>query len=777
MNKVKALLILVFMTINLYFIVETNPVLGQKVEWENVGREWYYDNLDDEDRQKIRQAIDYCIPRKTIIEGIYTGYGVAIPSPIGINLKGIYEDTIKAREYNILEAQAFLTDVFGLKYTPNIDSTNITHTNVPYFRITLIVPVNDSKMDYSAHLIANALAKVGIEVELDRWSKERIITDIFFEPIERGYDPRYGGFDMFLYNINASPDPTYKEYYSKDHYPPGENCYWIENGAPTSGSWTNTAYSSVNDLWIDIYSESNPRERTMMLKEYQQWCFDQVPTSIILQEMDFFGLNEELKGFNVFHGLNQNLANLTIGTKTSTAIAQSKACEEFNPMLTNRESDLIILDNIFCHLSRRRGDYNLTHAVPWLAESWNHSIDQLIWDVTLQQGILWEDGTEVTADDIVFSYQAAMNENTCSPYQENLVKILGTINAIEKTGRYSIRFELPSIYPYVETLLFGDPPIVQKAQMSQIPFLEWKNTDKWVNSTPIGCGAYTLASHPDNETVILKAAPYYNETKMGHNPNMIGGGNWLSNPHLTTVSLKVVKEPFFAIIGLQEGKYDIIDYQMDIHPYIDYINTSFWGKILPRFKWGHQEIGFNHLNPIFGMNSLDPRMIWYCPDPDPEGLVPLINYFRTYITIPIFVITAIIGLQITQQVKIKTVSSPAGLLVWYLTGTVSIIPSLINAVLKAMTYDMSSGVTNIIGSGFILLIWPLIFIFFLIFVFPTRGIGYECEDITPYLYGMDKYELQILSTMLFFLIITLGMSEFILRKLNRRRKKKDPISI
>ncbi|MFX1286044.1 MAG: ABC transporter substrate-binding protein [Promethearchaeota archaeon] len=774
MQKGSALLLLTLLTLNLLCLFVLVPVTSQKAYWVGRGREWYYDNLDDEDRQKIRQTIDYCIPRETIIEGLHHGYAAAVTSPIGVNFKGIYENSITTREYNTSMAAALLADVFELIYDKDCDGTNTTHTSAPYFDVTLIVPATNSKITQYTSLIVNALAKIGIEVKIEWWTKDSMMTRIFLDPEDIGYDSEHGGYDMFYYSFDTSPDPTFKEYYDKNCFPPSANCYWIEDGAPTSGKWTDKAYPNVTTLWADIYTELDPDKRTTMLKEYQQWCYDQVPTIILPQEMLVFGTNSELHGFDMFHGIKQNLANLTIGTKTSAVIAQPEDYTDLNPLLSNSYSGSIILDNLFCRLSRRRGDYNLSHVVPWLAESWIHNANYLVWDVTLRQGILWEDGTEVTADDIVFSYQAAMNESTGSPYRETLQNILGNISAVEKIGKYEVSFTLPQFYPYVETVLFGNPPILQKDQMIQVPFSEWMLDDTNINCTPIGCGAYVFDSYPYNNTIIIKANPYYDETKMGHNPNMVGGGNWLPKPTLKTITFKVVKEPILAVAGLQDGTYDIIDSQMVIQSYVDYINASTWGKIFQGYEWRYQELGINHMNPIFGMNAKDPREMWYFPPLDPNKIKALHNFFIFYIVLPFIILVSIISLQITQK-RFSTFISREGVILWYfLSGFFSVVLRhlLLKQLLQNDTVGKADWVTlevEIILDIISILIWPILFVvLFVFYSFPAIGIE---EPSPPQIMGFDLWDLYFLSPFLIASIISLLLSELILRMLNKLHDK------
>jgi hypothetical protein len=385
----------------------------------------------------------------------------------------------------------------------------------------------------------------------------------------------------------------------------------------------------------------------------------------------------------------------------------------------------------------------------------------------------------MTAEDVVFSYHAAMNENVSSPYRDTLVDILGTTSAIQQTGTYGIKFTLPQFYPYVETILLGNPPIVQKAQMTQIPFTEWRTNDTNINRTPVGCGAYQFHSYPDNDTIILTENPYYNETKMGHNPTMIGGGNWIPNPQLSPITFKIVNEPILTVAGLIDGQYDIIDSQIAIQPQAAYIQASSEGRILLGYKWQYHEIGINQMNPLFGMNARDPRITWggYCPPPDLQQIsnerIALNNYFSTFILIPLFLLITVIGLQVTKQVKMKTFHSRKGILLWYIVGgTITFalnMPFIIGNIIS-YHYDFISAISYIISGGVLAAIWPFYFLT-AIFLLSYPEAGYECSNVTPNLWGYELFDLKIINQILIMILIYLGLTELILTGLSRRKSK------
>lgn len=69
-----------------------------------------------------------------------------------------------------------------------------------------------------------------------------------------------------------------------------------------------------------------------------------------------------------------------------------------------------------------------------LATSLTPNDDLTVWDCTIREGVMFHDGTEMTADDVVSSVQFHM--------LGGVGLIRATVDSVEKTGRYSVRFFL-----------------------------------------------------------------------------------------------------------------------------------------------------------------------------------------------------------------------------------------------------------------------------------------------------------------------------------------------
>ena len=67
----------------------------------------------------------------------------------------------------------------------------------------------------------------------------------------------------------------------------------------------------------------------------------------------------------------------------------------------------------YCYEGLVATDYDLS-TVPWLATGWDFDEDTLTVDVDVRQGVLFHDGTEMTVDDVIYSYKMVRDGTTYS---------------------------------------------------------------------------------------------------------------------------------------------------------------------------------------------------------------------------------------------------------------------------------------------------------------------------------------------------------------------------
>lgn len=139
----------------------------------------------------------------------------------------------------------------------------------------------------------------------------------------------------------------------------------------------------------------------------------------------------------------------------------------------------------------------------------------------LQPGLLWSDGTAVTADDVVFTANYCMNpDGGCG----SLSKFDGiaSVEALDSTT-VKVTFTAPKPNPF-NAFVGAQSPIIQKAQFEACAGAAAPTcTDQ--NNMPIGTGPFKVTGFTVNDTVSMEANPNYRDaSKPAFATAMIKGG-------------------------------------------------------------------------------------------------------------------------------------------------------------------------------------------------------------------------------------------------------------
>jgi len=120
------------------------------------------------------------------------------------------------------------------------------------------------------------------------------------------------------------------------------------------------------------------------------------------------------------------------GQKTSIALAYNPA-DPLNPYLTETEYNFYLLPLIYEGLFEIDGDFELQSL---LCESYAQQ-DALQWTFEIKQGVLFHDGSELTARDVEYSINQSKQSPCFAARSQNIVSCAAT-------GRYSLRVRLAS---------------------------------------------------------------------------------------------------------------------------------------------------------------------------------------------------------------------------------------------------------------------------------------------------------------------------------------------
>jgi peptide/nickel transport system substrate-binding protein len=143
---------------------------------------------------------------------------------------------------------------------------------------------------------------------------------------------------------------------------------------------------------------------------------------------------------------------------------------------------------------------------PNLAESWTVSPDEKTYVFKLRRGVKSAWGNEMTADDILWSFERAWQFKHTSFFLYNLIGL----QSFKKTGDYEITLELKNPSKILLPMLTMYFPVLHDKK----EVLKHATTDdpwglKYIDQNLVGFGAYTVDSIKPGEQVVLKANPNY----------------------------------------------------------------------------------------------------------------------------------------------------------------------------------------------------------------------------------------------------------------------------
>ena len=210
-------------------------------------------------------------------------------------------------------------------------------------------------------------------------------------------------------------------------------------------------------------------------------------------------------------------------------IAFADPVSSLDPQLNNNAGDRSV-DMFFFDLLVNNNDNALQ---PGLAESWV-STGPLTWEFKIRQGVKWHDGVELTADDVLFSYQRAPN---VPGSVASFAGYLRTIDKMEVTGPYAIRFTTKEPNPNLP-LNLASVHIVSR-HVGQGATSEDYNTGKAL----VGTGPFRFVSYTPGSRVMMRRNDEY----------------WGTKSIWPSVDYRYVGNPAARSAALLAGDVDVID--------------------------------------------------------------------------------------------------------------------------------------------------------------------------------------------------------------------------
>ncbi|MBD3190131.1 MAG: hypothetical protein GF308_05785, partial [Candidatus Heimdallarchaeota archaeon] len=233
--------------------------------------------------------------------------------------------------------------------------------------------------------------------------------------------------------------------------------------------------------------------------------------------------------------------------------------------------------------------------IPRLATSYS-SDDGITWTVEMDPDAKWGDGTPVTAEDVVFTYQSILTPDLGSTGYSFTKKYFDN-SSITAVDTNTVQFVLKEPYAFAESLLAYD--IVPKHIWESVPLDEWATQSAdWAANDPskfVGTGPYKLKEWDSTNAII-------NLEKNTHFADMAN----VEEPILDELFFEFYSNKEGALSALAAGDIDIVDAQFS--PSLTEVEALAADGVTYRLVAdpGTQEMAINCQHPYMGTGESCP---------------------------------------------------------------------------------------------------------------------------------------------------------------------------
>jgi peptide/nickel transport system substrate-binding protein len=212
-------------------------------------------------------------------------------------------------------------------------------------------------------------------------------------------------------------------------------------------------------------------------------------------------------------------------------LAMQTPATAINPLLVSDAGGLCLLAQTGEFLTFDNNQ--LLHLEPMLATKWTPSKGGALWTFALRQGVKFHDGSPMTADDVVYTFQELANPKNASNALSTFAGVLKP-SGVVKVDSATVAFHL-------EAPNGNFPYLVSSDNYNAIIVPKGTDFGKW-QKTFVGTGPFKLQSYTTNVGANFTANPDY----------------WGGAPNLASTAFTFYTAQQPQILALQGGQVDVI---------------------------------------------------------------------------------------------------------------------------------------------------------------------------------------------------------------------------
>ena len=244
-----------------------------------------------------------------------------------------------------------------------------------------------------------------------------------------------------------------------------------------------------------------------------------------------------------------------------------------NPIISSDSYESRI--NGYIYESMLTLDNETLDYIPLLAESWTVSEDKMHYTFVLKEGLHWQDGEPLTAQDVKYTFDKAKDPEVDAPHLRNYYKDLTDVEILDDR---TLRFTYAT--PYFKALdIIGLLGIIPKHIFEKEDF----NTHP-AGRAPLGSGPYRFSKWETGKEIVLERYPEY----------------WGKPHYIQRIVFRIITDDTVALQVLKKGEIDYMGLQpiqWERQTSTDQFNDSF--KKIRYPSLGYSYIGWNSQRPMF----------------------------------------------------------------------------------------------------------------------------------------------------------------------------------
>jgi len=341
----------------------------------------------------------------------------------------------------------------------------------------------------ASNLIAQAWRQLGLDVEVKPLQRQAQTQLIWFEREK---------WDVTMWRMVGRPERS----------DPDELVYNLfhSSTAPKGFNFVGYINKEYDELAEKQRKTTNAEERKATIFKAQEILNRDQPYAFLVHPKGALAFNKavwdeksivEQSGIGI-RNIWTFLGATPLGQQKDLILNSSEPINATNPLYISGATDSWVTDLVWDRLMRIGADGLVK---PWAAESHKWTDDTTL-DVTIRSGMKWHDGKPVTADDVVFSFQAPGMGDESPMYKP----FVADIASVERTGDNTIRFKLKSANASFLTSSIAKINLIPKHIWEPVMkdlLTKPENAEALKEPSMIGSGPFKMARWRANEEIVL----------------------------------------------------------------------------------------------------------------------------------------------------------------------------------------------------------------------------------------------------------------------------------